>query len=377
MSFYLDANATYGVLSEVRAELFDRLPSFQNPSSIHTEGQHARALVEEARQEVRDLMQIPSKARIIFTSGATESNAHAFYGALNGTRDKRVLVSAIEHHAVLHQAERLAREEQCLLTVLPYQELDAGRFITSLASDVHLVSLMASNNETGEIFPLATWVPLIRARAPNAFIHTDAVQLLGKGELLYNELGVDLLSISGHKLGALTGVGALVVDEHVPPNALFVGGPQETRWRAGTENLAGIISFGIASRLWRNQGELWRATMKRRSEALIAGLQTIADVQILCLDRERLPNTFAVTFAGVRGDDLVVALDVHGIRVSTGAACASGKSDPSHVYRAMGLSDDAVRSTIRFSIRADLPEDAIAPIVAKVRSVVSEMRRSS
>jgi cysteine desulfurase len=249
----------------------------------------------------------------------------------------------------------------------------------ALTAETAFVSIMTASNEVGVLNNIPEIVTRVRRRAPNALVHTDAAQLLGKGEVSFDSIGVDLLTLSGHKLGALSGVGALVAREdlHLPP---FVrGGPQEGKVRGGTENVLGIATLGAVAEALRWDLPTRIESMRRiRDEFERAVVTSVHGCAINAAQRERLPNTSSVFIPGVRADDLVVAMDLEGVLISSGAACSSGKPEPSHVLLAMGQGEERVRSTVRVSFRADHPSgmgervaEVLSRAVARMRGVAS------
>lgn len=372
-----DANASFGLLPEVIEFLRAELPYFLNPSSIHQGGQTAKSLVENARAEIAEFLGLARGDRLVFTSGATESNNTALAFGLNLVdRRPHIVTSAVEHPSVREVALSAQRGGKTV-TFVPVDRdsgINLSAFEAALSPDVTIVSVMTANNETGHLFPIASLSKLVRTNSPRALFHTDAVQALGKAPLCFRDLGVDLMSLSGHKIGALSGVGALVVAEHVPFQSQLLGGPQEGRLRAGTENVVGIATFGVAVAALRK-------SMARRIAAMQQGREVISkelaaafpDAQFNSLEGG-LPNTLNVRFPRVRADDLVVALDSMGVRVSSGAACASGKPEPSHVLLALGLSAEAAKESIRISLNGDDGPQSAQRIAAAIITCVRRMR---
>jgi cysteine desulfurase len=390
LSFYLDANATYGLIPEVSEALADLFSESRNgllawnPSSVHQYGQKARAVVEEARYQVAQLVGASRSERVVFTSGATESNLMALTCALrkNGTLDQRpeIVTTEIEHPSMLEAIKRLSELGQCSYKPVAYPASEGATWVTSitplLTDRTALISSMLANNESGEILPVAEMVKAARAINTECLVHSDVVQAVGKVPVQWQELNVDMLSLSAHKLGGLPGVGALVVGDNVPHEPLFFGGAQETRWRAGTENLPGILSFGIAARVARETLAQRMKCMSESWNAFVAKLKNdIPSIAIIGEHLPRLPNTALVHFAGIRADDLVVALDLKGVAVSSGAACASGKQLPSHVLMAMGSSEQEARECVRFSMRADLLVSDAVSVAELVVAAVESMKR--
>jgi cysteine desulfurase len=339
-SIYMDYNASVPVLPEAAAAAYEALLLAGNPSSVHRFGRAARRMMEDARDQVAHSIGA-SPSEIIFTSGATEANNLA----IRGVGRSRVLVSAIEHDSVRACAP--------MAEVIPVKssgavDLEALEQILADEDRFALVSIMLANNETGVVQPVAEAAELAHRRG--ALVHCDAVQALGRMPVDVKALGIDLLSLSGHKLGGPTGVGALYVKAGIDLHPLLTGGGQERSRRAGTENLAGIAGFGAAAEIaHRDLGAVERLGALR--DALEAGIRiTRPDALIFGAGAPRLANTCCVALAGVPAETQVMALDLAGIAVSAGAACSSGKLRPSTVLRAMGVPTDLAASAIRVSL---------------------------
>ena len=337
---YLDYNATAPVRPEAAAAVVAALQATGNASSVHGFGREARRILEDAREAVAGLVGA-APAQVIFTGGGTEANDLA----LGGCGRARVLVSAGEHDSVLQAVPAAER--------IPLQRdgrVDRSALAALLAADAGpaLVSVMLANNETGVIQPLDEVVAL--ARAQGALVHCDAVQAAGKIALDVADLGVDLLSLSAHKLGGPQGVGALVVAEGVPLRPALRGGGQERRRRAGTENLPGIAGFGAAARAAADGLAAFAALAALRDD-LEARLRALApEVIVYGAEAPRLANTSCFALPGLPAETQVMALDLAGIAVSAGSACSSGKIEPSHVLRAMGATAQQASSAIRVSL---------------------------
>ncbi len=358
-----------------------------NPSAIHRLGQRAKAMVEAAREEVRALVGAPKSAHVIFCSGATEANNHIFTLAARGARarastgvGKQIVVTSFEHPAVLEPAQELARLGSSL-AIIPVDTsgvLDQAAFEKALGTDTQIVSVMCANNETGLRFPVASLARTVKEKAPQAIFHTDAAQAIGKMPVNFAELGVDALSLSGHKFGAPAGIGALILAESVAAYPMIRGGTQESRLRGGTENVLGIVAIGVAAREARTS--LTERIESMRSGAALVWQEISSGVPDALLRGSidaGLPNTLSVTFPGCNADDLVVALDIAGVCVSAGAACSSGKPDPSHVLRAMGLTGAEARSTIRISLEPFMDRETVlrgADAIVKSVALMREQR---
>jgi len=379
-----DANASYGPLKGLKELVWEKVESL-NPSSIHSGGQKARSLIEEARDSLGELLGLTSDDRLVFTSGASEANNTAvmlpfwaFQKKLlaGGVLRPHFLTTSIEHPSVLEPLERLESFGYPVTRLKMQNGAFSGEyFLNNLRPETALVSVMFANNETGQILPVPEISAAIKSKRPDVLIHTDAVQLIGKAEISFSETGVDMLTLSGHKIGSFTGVGALVVKRALKNTPLLKGGPQESRWRAGTENVPGIVSLGIAARELKGL-ELERAAkMKSFRDDLLARL--LAGLKNITVNAElqpRLPNTLSVRVPDVHADDLVVALDLKGVFVSSGAACSSGKPEPSHVLLASGLSEKEARETIRISLRAEHTDQEIKEAAETIVACILKMR---
>lgn len=353
-----DANASYGLLHEV-SQSISQYSSILNPSSIHRGGQESRALIEESRSEISQLLNLKRGDRIIFTSGATESNNSAILSKFFSTAaNSNVVLSNIEHPSIREVVFRLSDRGVEVREIKPNKNnlFTPESFLEACDENTRVVSVMLANNETGQILPVDSIFTSIKTKFPHILCHSDCVQALGKLEIDFQKIGADVLSISGHKIGALPGVGALVVRNGININPLLVGGPQEVRFRAGTENVLGIITFGIAAKVIRENLEYRIARMKALKDAfkqkILAEFMN-GEVIIQFDEIEALPNTISIRIPGIPADDLLVKLDLMGLFVSAGAACASGKPEPSHVLIGMGLSVTEAKETIRVSLRSE------------------------
>ncbi len=337
---YMDYNASVPIRPQAAAAVAAALSMGGNPSSVHGHGRAARRIVEDAREQVAGAIGAPASA-LIFTSGATEANALA----LRGAGRKRILVSAIEHESV-HQAAPDA--EVIPVTKAGVADLDALAEMLARDGEPALVSLMLANNETGVIQPVAEAAAI--AHSHGALIHSDAVQAVGRIAVDINKLGVDLLSLSAHKLGGPAGSGALYRREGVALVPQLKGGGQERSQRAGTENVAGIAGFGAACEVavydLENAGRF--ADLRNALEKRIR--LAAPHAMLFGADAARLPNTVCVALPGISAETQVMALDLAGVSVSAGAACSSGKVKVSAVLSAMGAAPDLARSAIRVSL---------------------------
>jgi cysteine desulfurase len=376
-SIYLDHNATTplhpAIWEAMRPFLTD---VFGNPSSLHTEGLQARDAVEEAREQVARLIGARAE-EIVFTSGGTEADNLAILGSVLPRQrpGRHIVTSQIEHPAVLGGCRAL-ETQGFRVTRLPVGSggtVDPNDVANVLTDDTLLVTLMHANNEVGTIQPVHACAALARARG--IVVHTDAVQSVGKIPTLVDALGVDLLSLSSHKIHGPKGIGALYVRRGISLDPIVTGGPQERGLRGGTEHVAAIVGLGAAAQLAaaRMSDEMPRvAALRDRLEQGI--LATIPDVLVNGATAPRLPTTTNLSFKGVDGQSLVVALDLKGIATSTGSACSSGSLEPSHVLIAMGLADEWLQGAVRFSLGAgntpaevDAVLHTLPPIVARLR----------
>jgi cysteine desulfurase len=374
---YLDNNATTPVLPEVfeamRPYFGER---FGNASSIHHHGQETRAAVEDAREAVADLLGCAA-SEVVFTSGGTESDNLAIAGWV--AAGDHVITSSIEHHAVLHACKHLEKLG-CDVSVLPVDGRglvdpdDVGR---ALRSNTKLISLMMANNETGVLQPVDE-VGKIAAEAQVLF-HTDAVQAAAKVPIDVRRIGCDALSISGHKIHAPQGVGAMYLKKGTRIQPLFHGGRHERSRRAGTENVPGIVGLGTAAQLAKeslDRGDDKRmAAMRDRLEQGI--LAHVDEAGVNGQGAPRVPNTTNIHFDHIEGESLVIALDLKGLAVSTGAACSSGAIEPSHVLIAMGLRPEQARASIRLSLGKQTTESDIDVALALVPETVARLRELS
>lgn len=367
-AIYLDYNATTPVLPAVMEAMMPFFTGeYGNASSIHRWGQRARGAVEEARESVALLLNC-RPAEIVFTSGGTESDNLAIFGAPRG----HVVTTAIEHHAVLNACEAL--KNATYVPVGPSGIVDPADVAAALRPDTTLVSVMLANNEIGTIQPVAEIVKI--AHQHGALVHTDAVQALGKIPVDVYDLDVDLLSISGHKVYSPKGVGALFVRKGIRIRQQMFGGRHERERRAGTENVPGIVALGAAARV--AFGDLAENRITYLRNRLETGLrELVPDVSVNGDIERRVPNTTNLTFEGIEGEALVIALDLQGISCSTGAACSSGAIEPSHVLTAIGLPADRARSTLRISLGKQTTDADVDRVLETLPGVVSRLRALS
>ncbi len=377
---YLDYNATTPVEPEVLDAMLPYFSAeFGNAASIHTVGQRARAAVETARDQVAALLGARSQ-EIIFTSGGTESDNHAIFGIVRSApgTTKHVITTSIEHEAVLNTCQALEKDGVAV-TYLPVSSdgvISVEQVEEAIRPHTVLITVMHANNELGTVQPLAQIGKLAAQR--DIYLHTDAVQSAGKLPLDVNSLGVDLLSISGHKLYAPKGIGAIYIRAGSRLRQFLYGGHHQRGFRPGTENVPGIVGLGKAAELARHSLAADAERVSKLRDKLEQHLaSSIPDSHINSANAPRTPNTANLTFPGIEGEALVIALDLKGISVSTGAACSSGAIEPSHVLTAIGLSADDARASIRFSLGRHTTESEINYALEAVPTAVTQLRELS
>ena len=373
---YLDYNATSPLRDEVRAAVIDALSLTGNPSSVHEEGRYARAAIESARAKVAKLAGARAED-VIFTSGGTEANALA----LSPQRGEawHCYVSAVEHPSVL-AGGRFHPETLTLIPVTTDGVIDLEILASELAKH-HLggwrplVSLMAANNETGAIQPVAEAAKIVKDTG--GLFHTDAVQGAGRMRLDLAVLGADMMSLSAHKIGGPKGVGALVVREGVSVEPLLKGGGQERRRRAGTENVPGIVGFGVAAELASADLSGVDGIEALRDELEAKVLSLAPDAVVLSAGAKRLPNTSCIAVPGAKAETLVIGLDLAGVAVSSGSACSSGKVEASHVLAAMGVAPELAQGVIRISLGFATRRDDIENFLDAFGQLIKRMEQGS
>lgn len=346
---YLDYNATAPMRPATAAAMADALAAVGNPSSVHGFGRAARARLETAREQVAGLVGA-RPAQVVFTSGGTEANNLA----LTGTRRERVLASAIEHDSVLKAttAETIPVDRSGVIDLAALDRLLAAR------SGPALVAVMLANNETGVIQPVAEAARI--AHGHGALLHCDAVQAAGKIAVDFDALGVDFVAVSAHKLGGPAGVGALIVADYVHLAAQQRGGGQERGRRAGTENLAGIVGFGVAAEIAAKDLGAMAGLAALRDEMERQALVAVPEALLFGREAPRLSNTSCLALPGVSSEIQVMALDLAGVAVSAGSACSSGKVQASHVLRAMGADAATAGCAIRISLGWQSTDEDVA-----------------
>jgi cysteine desulfurase len=373
MRIYLDNNATTAIHPDVLRVLGESLRDvYGNASSIHKEGQRARQVIEDAREAVGRL--IGSSARdLVFTSGGTESNNAAIFGAVPHEGRHHIVTTGIEHPSVSEAVATLERRGNRVTRIAPSREgvIAAAGVIAAIGDDTRLVTVMLANNETGVIQPVAEIGRACRDRGVH--FHCDAVQAVGKIDVDVSAISCDTLSISGHKVHAPKGIGALYVRRDLTMSSHIVGGAQERRRRAGTENVPLAAAFGAAAKIAADSS--WRPRIAALRDRFETALTSAFDVVINGAPVPRVPATTNATFRGVDAEGLVIALDLSGVAVSTGSACSSGRVEPSAVLLAMGLSPDEAKSTVRFSMSRFTTEEEIDRVLVLLRDLVPRCDR--
>jgi cysteine desulfurase len=376
---YFDWNATAPLRPQAAAALTQALGVPGNPSSVHAEGRAARRLVERAREQVAALVGA-EPGNVVFTSGGTEANMLALTPAIETAQEKqprdRLVLSAIEHVSVL-SGGRFPKGSVAAIRVAADGRFDLAALSDAVArASRPLVSLMLANNETGVVQPVAAAAAI--AHAAGGLLHVDAVQGPGRIACDIGALGADLMTISAHKLGGPKGVGALVrrADDIHFPDPLIRGGGQERGLRAGTENVAAIAAFGAAAHAAREHGAAEAERMRTLRDALEAGLKAITPHAVIFGEAaERLPNTTLFAVEGMKAETAVIAFDLEGIAVSSGAACSSGKVQPSHVLAAMGVSPVLTRGAVRMSLGWSTTESDIECLLGAWRKLATALSK--
>jgi cysteine desulfurase len=376
---YFDNNATTPIAPEVMDGMLPYLRKFYgNPSSMHTFGGYLHRKIEDERAKVAALINAEPE-EIIFTSCGTESDNTAIMSAIESYPQKRhVITTKVEHPAVLNFCKHLARKGY-RVTFLPVDNLgrlDMDAFLKAIDNDTVIVSIMYANNETGVIFPIEEIGGILKER--KIVFHTDAVQAVGKIPINIKELSVDMLSISGHKLHAPKGVGALYVRKGTRFYPYIIGGHQEHGRRAGTENVASIIGLGKACELAKEHLHKEAGYLSSLRDKLEKALLDLCpDSQINGDIINRLPNTTNMSFRYIEGEAILLRLDEYGICASSGSACTSGSLEPSHVLRAMGIPYTAIHGSIRFSLSRFNTEEEVDKVIEVMPSIIRELRQLS
>ena len=372
MPTYLDHNATTPMHPEVLEAMMPYMSGiYGNPSSLHRFGRLTRDALEQARMQVASLVGAQPK-EVIFTSGGTEANNLAVQGVLQKAQaEAEFAISAIEHASLNAPAKHMSEQGRKLQKIMVDSQgvisVDALQRSVNVAT--HFVSIMAANNETGVIQDLAELIKSAKSINNKLIFHTDACQLAGKRPLSFSELKLDLMSLSSHKLYGPTGAGALVVANHVDLNAQILGGGQEKQKRSGTQNLLSIIGFGAAAELAGKEMQQRINHVEALQMQLQEQLNTMPEISIFSAQADRLPNTLMFALAGIDGEALLMLLDRKGFAVSSGSACDSGSTDPSHVLLAMSVKPDTAKGAIRVSFGEQNTRNDVLRLIEALKEI--------
>lgn len=378
---YLDHNATTPVEPAVLEAMVPYLSGhFGNASSVHTFGRDAKVALESAREQIAAFIG-SQPSELIFTSGGTESDNMAIFGAaaaLQG-RKRHLIVGAAEHHAILEPAEHLHHKQNWKLDLLPVDKegiSSAERLAALVSEETAIVSVMHANNETGAIQDTRALAEA--AHAKGALFHTDAVQAVGKVPIDVQALGVDLLSLTGHKIYGPKGTGALFVRQGIKVIPLLYGGSHERKRRPGTENIAGVVGLAKALEIAGQRMEADAAQLTELTNYLIDGIVArIPDAYLNGPRKHRLPQTANIAFAGLEGEPIILSLDMEGVAVASGSACTSGATEPSHVLTAMGIDPYIARGAIRLSLGRSTTREQIDRLLAILPPIIERLRSLS
>ena len=377
---YLDYNATTPLRPEVRDAMMPYLTeAFGNGSSIHAYGREARNAIDTAREQVAELIGAKSPSEIVFTGSGTEADNHAIKGLIELQKSRgegnHIITSSVEHHAVLHTCQYLEQRgfEVTYLPVDRYGRIRTEQLRSAIRDTTILITIMHVNNENGTIQPLEEICEI--AQEHEIPVHTDAIQSVGKLDVNAQELGVNLLSLSGHKIYAPKGIGVLYIRRGSRLANLVHGGSHERNRRAGSENVPAIVGLGIAAELAKQDRETYSQHLTKLTKRLRDGLN--ANIERLHYNGHPeycAPGTLNVSFESVEGESLILRLDMEGICVSTGSACTSGSMEPSHVLAALGLPPRLAQGTVRFSLGRNTTEAEIDTVIEKLPKVIKQMR---
>lgn len=378
--YYFDHSATTRVDTAV-AEAMSRVMTvdFGNPSSLHSFGRDARVILEDARETIAGMLNA-DPAEIFFTSGGTEADNLALIGVMGANRDRgdHLIISKIEHHAVLEAAEYLEENGFRVSYVSPDKTgiIQPSEVLQAITPQTVLISIMHANNETGTISPVEEIGRI--AHEKGVLFHTDAVQSFGKIPVDVEEINADLLSISGHKIYGPKGIGALYLRNGVKLDSRQHGGHQERNVRSGTENLPGAVGLAAAAKICRERMESESVKLTSLRDRLWEGLRSsVPDIRLNSHPEERLPGLNNISFEGVEGEALMLSLDLKGIAASTGSACSSGKTSASHVLLAMGIPEEIAQGSIRFSLGRENDDESVDYALKVIPEIVAKLREMS
>ncbi|HHX23378.1 MAG TPA: cysteine desulfurase NifS [Thermoanaerobacterales bacterium] len=379
---YMDNAGTTQMRQEVLDEMIPYfIDKFGNPSTIYYYGREAKAALEDSREKIAQLINA-DPMEIFFTSGGTESNNWALRGvtAANKKKGNHIITSSIEHHAVLHTCEDLERQG-FRVTYIPVDKdglVDANHVINAITENTILVSIMHANNEIGTIQPIEEIVKLVKQKNPKILFHTDAVQTVGKIPVDVKDLGVDLLSMSGHKIYGPKGVGALYIKKGTRIAPFITGGAQERNRRAGTENIPGIVGFGKAAELAKEELKQQHDKLINLRDKLIKGiLDKVPYTRLNGHPSLRLPNNVNISFEFIEGEAMLLNLDMKGICASSGSACTSGSLEPSHVLLGIGLPHEIAHGSLRLTLGRNNSEEEVDYVLEVLPNIVGRLREMS
>ena len=377
---YFDHAATTKVKKQVVDKMFPYfVEAYGNPSSLYTLGRTAKVGIEQARKQVADLINC-DKNEIYFTSGGTESDNTALKGImyLNQNRGKHVITTKIEHHAILNTCKTLEENgfQVTYLNVDKEGRIRIEELVNAITKDTVLISIMFANNEIGTIEPIEKIGKITKEKG--IMFHTDAVQACGNVKIDVKEMNIDMLSLSGHKIGAPKGIGALYVNQQIAFKNLIDGGHQERDKRAGTENVPGMVGLGEACKIAKEDMELHIHKLKELRDFYFSQIQQqIPDIKINGSMEYRLPGNSNISFKGINGSELLMKLDEKGICASAGSACSSGSSMPSHVLTAIGLTSEFADGTLRVTFGEENTKEDVQYLVETLTNIVKEIRANS
>jgi cysteine desulfurase len=378
---YLDHAATTPVHPDVAKAVYDVMNNHHgNPSSMYSVGREAKDLLEKAREQVAGLI-CADPEEMFFTSGGTESDNLALWGVVCSRKGQgsHIITSSIEHHAVLNSCAYLAEHLDCSVSYLPVDSdglIDPDDVKQAIRKDTALISIMHANNEVGTIEPVSEIAAI--ARDNGVPFHVDAVQSVGHIPIDVDQLGVDILSLSGHKFYGPKGVGALYVRKGTPFAPPLRGGGQERDYRSGTENIPGIVGLGQAAVIAQRNMEAEMRRLEGMRDALICGIEEqIPGARLNGHRKNRLPHNVNIAFADIEGESLVLGLDLLGIAISSGSACSTGDEESSHVLRSLGLPDQYINGAIRLSLGRTNAEEDIPFVIEKLSGLVHKLSQFS
>ena len=383
MVVYLDNASTTRLHDKVIEAMMPYMSiKYGNPSSLHSLGREAKRALDDARESIKDAINLNANAKVVFTASATEANNLALKGIAYALKDKgkSIVVSSIEHESILEPCKALEREG-FKVTYIPVDSnaivsIDAIEHALRESRDTILVSVMLANNEVGSIQPLKDIAEI--AHRYNALVHTDAAQALGKIAVDAKSLCVDLITLSAHKLYGPKGIGALCINSNIPLEPIVHGGGHEYGLRSGTQNIPAVVGLSKVADMSREFIDVYSSRVKAlRGKLERSILESIKYTRLNSTAKERLPNTTNISFLGINGEDLIIKLDEHGICASTGSACSTLKQKESHVLRAMNLSKDARNGSLRLTLGIYNEEHEIDYTVSVLERVVNELRKIS